>query len=86
MMRLELLVARKKAGMTQEQVANAVGIERTAYTRIELGKQMPPIDVAMAIAKVLNKRVEEIFLPENVDILHKDHAAAPERPRKERTA
>lgn len=75
-MRLELLVARKKAGMTQEQVATAVGIERTVYTRIELGKQTPSVDVAMAIARVFNKRVEDIFLPSNVDKIHNEQAAA----------
>ncbi len=35
---------RKKLGWTQEQVANILGIERSAYSYYESGKAMPKMD------------------------------------------
>ena len=69
--RRELTKARKELNMTQEQVAKAVGIDRTAYTRIEGGKRKPTVDVALKIASLLGKKVEDIFLPIDVCQKHK---------------
>lgn len=66
----KLLIARKEVGLTQEQVASAIGIDRSAYSRIENGIQKPSVDVALKIAILLGKKVEEIFLPINVHKLH----------------
>lgn len=65
-MRQELYDARKKYGFTQEQLARASGIERTTYNRIERGTRKPDIDMALRIANVLNKPVEDIFLSSQV--------------------
>ncbi|WP_246187531.1 helix-turn-helix transcriptional regulator [Neomoorella glycerini] len=69
-MRVELFKARKAKGLTQEKVALAVGIDRTVYTRIERGVRIPTVDVAIKIASLLGKQVEEIFLLENVHETH----------------
>lgn len=69
-MRVELLKARKAKGLTQEKVALAVGIDRTVYTRIEWGVRIPTVDLAIKIASLLGKQVEEIFLLEDVHETH----------------
>ncbi|MDI6872493.1 MAG: helix-turn-helix transcriptional regulator [Bacillota bacterium] len=77
--RSELLKARRDSGLTQGQVAEAVGIDRTAYNRIERGVQRPTVDVALRIAAVLGRPVEALFLPSIVQDLHSaDQAAARE--------
>lgn len=45
--------ARKRAGLTQEQLATALGLERTAITRIELGAQGLDTLQLTAIAETL---------------------------------
>jgi putative transcriptional regulator len=76
-LREELLLLRKRRGLTQEQVATAVGIDRTAYCRIERGNRRPPVDVAIRIAEVLGVKVEDIFMPADVYVMH---TAAPLEP------
>lgn len=71
-MNFELLRARKEAGLTQQELAGMVGIERSTYTRIEQAKTIPFIDIAYKLAEVLNKPVEKIFLPEIVYGKHKN--------------
>lgn len=56
-----LVNARKKAGLTQVEVAQKVGISETSYQRIEYGTQRPSLDTAKLIARVLNSTVEELF-------------------------
>lgn len=45
--------ARKNLGLTQEQVANKVGITPNSYARIERGDAKPSYDTLKAICKVL---------------------------------
>ena len=45
--------ARIKAGMTQEQIASAVGVAVTTYSNWELGKREPNVLKIKALAKVL---------------------------------
>ena len=56
-----LHTARKKAGLTQEELAQASKISRQAYVSIESGKSVPSTEVALRIAKKLQIRVEELF-------------------------
>ena len=41
-------------GLTQEQVANAIGITRAAYGNIETGKRTPKPQLAQRIGKYLS--------------------------------
>lgn len=52
-MRDFLFEARKKKGMTQQEVAKAAKISHTAYCNIENGKRDPSVRTAKKIAKVL---------------------------------
>ncbi len=60
-MRETLRRARREAGLTQAQVANAVKMSRANYTKLELGRQNPTLRHARAIATLLRKPVEELF-------------------------
>lgn len=65
-MRTALLKARKDKGYTQLEVAEKAGIDRSYYVHIERGNRTPSFKVAMNIANILGKRVDEIFLPSDV--------------------
>ena len=56
-----LHAARKKAGLTQEEMAHAGNISRQAYVSIESGKSVPSTEVALRIARKLHTRVEDLF-------------------------
>ncbi|MBQ8357124.1 MAG: helix-turn-helix transcriptional regulator [Clostridia bacterium] len=60
-MKNKLKEARENAGLTQKQVADAVGITIRCYQYYETGIKKPAVDVAIQIAKKLNSTVEEVF-------------------------
>jgi putative transcriptional regulator len=47
--------------MSQEDLANAIGITRQSIHSIEKGKFVPSTLLAMKLAKFFNKTVEDIF-------------------------
>jgi len=49
--------ARKKHGLSQEELAHRSGIDRTYFARIEEGRANPTIKVLCRIAQALGKRV-----------------------------
>lgn len=51
---------RKLKGMTQEQLAQEAGLQRTHVNRIEAGKYAVTIDVVQAIAQVFGMTVDLI--------------------------
>lgn len=55
---------RKEAGLRQEDMANALGVSRQTIIAIENNKYNPTLELAMKIAKLLQRSVEEIFFPE----------------------
>ena len=56
---------RKAAGLTQEDLAQALGVTRQTINVIENDKYDPTLDLAMRLARFLNTPVEDIFrLPE----------------------
>ncbi|WP_077621523.1 helix-turn-helix transcriptional regulator [Sediminibacillus massiliensis] len=60
--RSALVDARKKLGLSQEDLASKVGISRGYLSNVEAGKFGPSLKIASRIAKVLNKSVEDLFL------------------------
>jgi putative molybdopterin biosynthesis protein len=52
---------RKKAGLTQNDAAKAIGISRQAYSAVELGRSVPSTDLALRLARLLGARVEDLF-------------------------
>ena len=47
--------------MSQEALANAIGVTRQTIHSIEKGKFVPSTFLALKIAKFFNKSVEELF-------------------------
>ena len=52
---------RARFHITQEELANAVGVRRETIGNIENGKYNPSLKLAIDIAKTLKTPVEEIF-------------------------
>jgi putative transcriptional regulator len=65
-LRINLKKIREELGLTQEQVAESVGIARNTYTNIELGHKNPSFNVAINIKKVLGVEDDSIFINESV--------------------
>lgn len=65
-----LIVAKKlitlRGGRTQEEVAEAVGISRTALSNYEQGLRIPRDEIKIKLAKYFEKSVSEIFFDEKV--------------------
>ena len=54
--------------MTQQQLADKVGVTRQTIIAIEAGKYAPSLPLAFRIAKAFNKPIEQVFQYENSDI------------------
>jgi len=66
-MKNRLKVARAEMDVTQGELAERVGVTRQAVNSIELGKYVPSTVLALKMARVLGKRVEELFQLEEGD-------------------
>jgi putative transcriptional regulator len=53
--------------MTQEDLANKVGVSRQTIVAIEKEKYDPSLSLAFKLAKCFGVRVEELFEPEEDD-------------------
>ena len=53
-----LKTARKKAGLTQAEVAEKAGIHFNYYARVERGEATPRVDIVENIAKALKIEVK----------------------------
>lgn len=52
--------------LTQEQLAERVGVRRETIIRLEAGKYNPSLKLAVAISRVLDTPIEELFVFENL--------------------
>lgn len=64
--RIKELRARKD--LTQAQLADQVGVRRETIVFLEKGKYNPSLKLAYLIARVLDKKIEEIFIFEEEDL------------------
>jgi putative transcriptional regulator len=60
-------VERAIKSLTQEDLANKVSVSRQTINAMEANKYVPSTLLALKIAKVFNKPVEEIFFLEKGD-------------------
>lgn len=58
---------RKQHKITQEKLANEVGVTRQTITSIETGKYIASLPLAFKIAKFFDMSIEEIFSIEEDD-------------------
>ncbi|WP_161931530.1 helix-turn-helix transcriptional regulator [Candidatus Chazhemtobacterium aquaticus] len=61
-MRNKLKVYRAMRNLTQEQLAEKIGVTRQTVIAIESNKYLPSLGLAFKIANVFDVRVEEIFI------------------------
>lgn len=62
-MQIKLYEARKKAGLSQDEVAKKLGITRVSYGQKERGQSPFLIDEMFILSSLFNKSLEDIFLP-----------------------
>lgn len=58
-------VQRKKAGLTQIQLAEAIGVTQANVSIWENGKSLPTADKLKKISEILNCSIEDLFKKEN---------------------
>ncbi len=66
-MKNNIRVERAVKDLTQEELANKVSVSRQTINAMEANKYVPSTVLALKIAKVFNKRVEELFILEKTD-------------------
>jgi putative transcriptional regulator len=59
-----LKIARIERDISQEQLADAIGVTRQTIGLIEGGKYNPSLKLCIAICKVLGKTLDELFWEE----------------------
>ncbi len=67
-MKNNIRVARAEERMTQQQLAEAVGVSRQTINAIEAGKFVPSTLLALKIAHVFRQSVEKVFELEPDDL------------------
>ncbi len=66
-MKNNIRIERAVKGLTQEELANKVSVSRQTINAMEANKYVPSTVLALKIAKVFNKPVEELFILEKGD-------------------
>lgn len=57
----QLKQLRTKRGWSQGDLADALGVSRQSVNAIETGKFDPSLPLAFRIARLFNKRIEDVF-------------------------
>lgn len=60
-MKTKIAELRKERGITQTDLANAVGVTRQTITSLEVGKYTASLLLAYKIARYFDKTIEEVF-------------------------
>lgn len=66
-MKNRLKIARAELDITQEELAKRIGVSRQTINAVESGKYIPSTVLALKMAQVFGKSVEEIFMLEDED-------------------
>ena len=67
-MKNKIKVFRAMNDLTQEDLAQAIGVTRQTILAIEKGKYVPSLDLAFKIARNFNVTIEEIFQYESAPL------------------
>lgn len=65
-----LISARKEKGLTQKQLADKLGLQKTTVSNWENGYSRPNLDRAFKAAEILSKDAMDIFFDEKVQESH----------------
>jgi putative transcriptional regulator len=61
-MKTRIKELRARYDLTQEELANKVGVRRETIVFLEKGKYNPSLKLAHDVAKVLKSKIEEVFI------------------------
>jgi putative transcriptional regulator len=64
-MRNELVNLRGAMGWSQSDLAEELGVSRQTVNALERGKYDPSLPLAFKIARLFDKRIEDIFHPDD---------------------
>ena len=67
MKNLKLKSARAAKDLSQQQLADAVGVSRQTINAVEKGDYNPTIKLCIAICRALDKTLDELFWTESED-------------------
>lgn len=67
MKNLKMKSARASMDLSQEQLANKVGVTRQTIGMIEAGKFNPSLQLCIAICKALGKTLNDVFWEDDVN-------------------
>ena len=59
--RTAVKTTRQRLGMQQQDLAEAIGVSRQTLSLIEAGETVPSTQIALALARELRCRVEDLF-------------------------
>ena len=59
-----LRVLRAEEGITQEKLAQDVGVTRVTVNCVERGEYLPSLELALLLARRFGRTVEEVFIVE----------------------
>lgn len=57
---------RVREGLTQQELADAVGASRATISSLERRRSVPSVGLALALARHLDATVEELFAPDDL--------------------
>ncbi len=63
---LNLMYWRKKAKLTQDQLAEKTGIDKNSIARYEIGTTCPGLDKAFTLAAALDCSIDQLARPNTV--------------------
>ncbi|NDI36818.1 helix-turn-helix transcriptional regulator [Chengkuizengella sediminis] len=66
-MKNKVVEYRKKFDLSQDKLAEKIGVSRQTIISIEKGKYNPSLPLAMIIAEIFQSNVESIFILEDED-------------------
>lgn len=68
-MQWNLIRLRKEAGLSQVEMAEILGINKTTYSHKETGKYQFQADEMFVLKDYFNRSIDEIFLPTNCNVV-----------------
>ncbi|MFR0540766.1 helix-turn-helix transcriptional regulator [Lactobacillus delbrueckii] len=64
MKNLRLKAARAEKDLSQQQLADLIGVSRQTVSAIEKGNYNPTVNLCIAICQALDKTLNDLFWPE----------------------